>query len=194
MNSQNKINKQLARELDTFRLLARKDEHAKKHPAMFNSFTQTLPEILVRELLALMKLESAIENAVKADEAAAVFADPALAAKIDKVKDIPSGLSDLLKTLPEHEREKFNIAQKYNSAAVSAARKVYEAQFDVQNVQKLRNEFILSPVRNSNGTFDLIDSVSFYANKLHAGWIPAGYGLAFAENSKSEFRLVAVKK
>ena len=194
MNSQTKINKQLARELDTFRLLARKDEHEKTHPAQINAFAKALPEILVRELLALIKLESAIDNAVKADEAAAVFADPALAAKIDKVKDIPSGLSDLLKTLPEHEREKFNMAQKYNSAAVSAAQKVYEAKFDVNNIQKLRNEFILSPARNPDGTFDLIDSIGFYANKLPAGWIPAGYGLAFVEKSQTEFRLVPVKK
>lgn len=194
MNSQNKINKQLARKLDTFHLLARKDAHAQKHPAQINSFARALPEILVRELLALIKLESAIENAVKADEAAAVFVDSALAAKIEKVKDIPSGLSDLLKTLPEHERAKFNIAQKYNSAAVSAARKVYEAQFDVRNIQKLRNEFILSPVRNPDGTFSPINVISIYTNKLPAGWIPEGYALDFVEDSQTEFRLVAVKK
>lgn len=193
MTNQNKINKQLAREFDTFSLLARNAAHAQKHPAQINSFARKLPEILVSELLALLKLESAIENAVKADEAAAVFADAALAAKIEKVKGIPSGLSDLLKTLPEHEREKFYIAQKYDAAARAARENVSKAQKNAEVAQKRRNEHILAPAKLSDGTL-IPQAISFFASKLDELWIPAGYALDFVENSQTEFRLISVKK
>lgn len=191
MNSQNKINKQLARELDTFRLLARKDAFVQKHPAQIGAFARTLPELLVSELLALMNLESAIEDATKADKAAAVFVDSALAAKIEILKETPSGLSDLLKTLSPHEKEKFYISEKYESAARAAREKVSSAQKNAELAQKRRNEHIVAPAKLSDGTL-IPQAISFYASKLGELWIPAGYALAFVENSQTEFRLVKV--
>lgn len=191
MTNQHKINKQLARELDTFLLLERKELFERKHPTRMQAFFQKLPRLLVSELLALLKLEHALEDATKAAEAADVFADPALTAKIEKFKETPNVISDLLKTLTESERAKFDLSRKYKHAAEAAENKLAAAKTNVSYARARRNESILALSRLSDGTL-VQQSLSFYAAKLPAGWIPEGYALDFVDASQTEFRLVKV--